>query len=91
MKTGETDNKEEKKVPKYKFLGESGLVEDEDGNIFSASEIDINDEEPVRKTEDKSDPEYWYYEYDPRYCGPSREAYMERMARAHARFAKDKK
>ena len=87
----DTQNSEEKKVPKYKFLGESGLVEDEDGNIFSASEIDTNYEEPVRKTEDKSDPEYWYYEYNPRYCGPSREAYMERMARAHARFAKDNK
>lgn len=86
MNTSDTPNgKEEKKKPKYKLLGESGLVEDEEGNILSASEIESDDEDkPQRKTEDKSDPEYWYHEYNPRYCGPSREAYMERMARVYA-------
>ena len=28
------------KTPVYRTLGESGLVEDEDGNILSASEIE---------------------------------------------------
>ena len=35
--------------------------------------------------DEKSNPAYWYYYYDPRYCGPSREAYMEKMARQYAR------
>ena len=35
--------------------------------------------------DDKANPTYWYYYYDPRYCGPSREAYMEKMARQYAR------
>ena len=91
MDTNDTHNSEEKRVPKYRVLGESGLVEDEEGNILSASEVNINYEKPVRKTEDKSDPEYWYYEYNPRYCGPSREAFMEKMARVHARLAQNKK
>ena len=30
--------------------------------------------------DDKANPAYWYYMYDERYCGPSREAYMEKMA-----------
>ena len=91
MDTNDTHNSEEKRVPKYRVLGESGLVEDEEGNILSASEVNINYEKPVRKTEDKSDPEYWYYEYNPRYCGSSREAFMEKMARVHARLAQNKK
>ena len=28
---------------------------------------------------DRSDPAYWDFYYDPRYCGPSREAYVGRM------------
>lgn len=91
MDTNETHNSEEKKVPKYTFMGASGVVEDEDGNIISVSEINKYYEEPKRKSEDKSDPEYWYYDYDPRYCGPSREAFMEKMARVHARLAQNKK
>ena len=88
MNTSDTPNgKEEKKKPKYKLLGESGLVEDEEGNVFSASEVELDFEEnPQRKTDDKTDPEYWYYEYDPRHCGPSREVFMEKMASAHARI-----
>ena len=88
------------KKPVYRLLGESGLVEDEDGNVFSASEIaDYEEQEKpagdtklpesftnssfVSSLDDKANPAYWYYYYDPRYCGPSREAYMEEMARRH--------
>lgn len=31
----------------------------------------------------KTNPSHWYYDYDPRYCGPSREEYMEEMARKY--------
>ena len=84
---------------KYRVLGASGLVVDEDGEILSASEKDaIFGREPVddgvlKKTvskfpviselEDKSNPAYWYHYYDPRYCGPSREDYIEKMARRY--------
>ncbi|MBR5686487.1 MAG: WG repeat-containing protein [Prevotella sp.] len=88
------------KTPVYRVLGESGLVEDEEGNILSASEIDGFEESEKRThdtelsaaftessfvsaLDDKANPAYWYYYYDPRYCGPSREAYMEEMARRH--------
>ena len=50
MNTNDTENSEEKKVRKYRVLGESGLAEDEDGNIISASEINENREGPKRKT-----------------------------------------
>ncbi len=94
------NNPDSKNTPKYRLLGVSGLVEDEEGNIYSASEIDT-DEEPntlkkatklsssftnssfVSSLDDKSNPAYWYFYYDPRYCGPSREAYMEKMARQY--------
>lgn len=90
---------EPSKAPVYRILGESGLVEDEEGNIYSASEIeDDSDVEMPTKTalytsftkssfvselDDKANPAYWYYYYDPRYCGPSREAYMEKMAQRY--------
>lgn len=87
-------------VPTYRLLGESGLVEDEEGNVFSASEIDDSDESDkpaasrdasallgnfsfVSALDDKANPAHWYYDYDPRYCGPSREEYMEKMARQY--------
>ena len=54
---------------KYRLLGESGLVEDEEGNIYDAS-----DQMPD-----------WAAIYDPRYCGPSREAYIEEMTREYRR------
>lgn len=95
----------EEEKRKYKLLGESGLVEDEDGNIISASEIDDEEDETeeeqasegkptplfdafkknsfVSSLDDKTNPAHWYYDYDPRYCGPSREEYMERMARRY--------
>lgn len=85
-------------IPSYRLLGESGLVEDEEGNIFSASEV-YGSDEPKKSSEDtadsllknsfvsalddKANPAYWYYYYDPRYCGPSREAYMEEMAQKY--------
>lgn len=88
------------KKTKYRVLGESGLVEDEDGNIISASEIEDYDESEkpagdiklpasftnssfVSSLDDKANPAHWYYNYDPRYCGPSREEYMEKMARKY--------
>ena len=37
----------------------------------------------VSALDDKANPSYWYYYYDPRYCGPSREEYMEKMARQY--------
>lgn len=37
----------------------------------------------VSVLDDKSNPAYWYHYYDPRYNGPSREEYMERMARKY--------
>lgn len=84
----------------YRLLGESGLAEDDEGNVFSASEIDDSGEPGrsatprealaslgkssfVSALDDKANPAYWYYYYDPRYCGPSREAYMEEMARQY--------
>ena len=86
-------------APVYRILGESGLAVDEEGNILSASEIaDIEEPEDLTKItlpasfiessfvsvlDDKANPAYWYYYYDPRYCGPSREAYMEEMARRY--------
>lgn len=86
-------------TPVYKMLGESGLVEDEEGNVFSADEIYGDDDTThdgkvtppaaftkssfVSALDDKANPAYWYYYYDPRYCGPSREAYMEEMARRY--------
>lgn len=81
---------------KYRLLGESGLVEDEDGNIYSASEIDDSDREdrmssaeisailfPSKPAKDHM-PD-WAAIYDPRYCGPSREAYIEEMTREYRR------
>lgn len=89
--------------PVYRFLGESGLVEDEDGNVFSASEI-YGESEPDKSNgrskrdlakefkffpelEDKTNPDYWHYYYDPRYCGPDPEAYMQRMAKMYSKKA----
>ena len=89
--------------PTYRLLGESGLVEDEEGNIYSASEVYGYDEpkkssgdttdSPLKNSfvknsfvsvlDDKANPAYWYYYYDPRYCGPSREEYMEEMAQKY--------
>ena len=77
----------------YRLLGESGLVEDEEGNVFSASEfLDPSEREqlavsdtfyaspPDAGTEKMPD---WAAIYDPRYCGPSREAYIEEMTRKY--------
>ena len=78
---------------KYKVLGESGLVEDEDGEIFDINDIfppsDNLHEIPSERLkgfgvssvlDDKANPAYWYYIYDERYCGESREEYCEKMA-----------
>lgn len=106
----ENTNGPSPETPQYRLLGESGLVEDEEGNIYSASEVygfdepinasEVNgSDEPInasKKTldsflknsfvsalDDKANPAYWYHYYDPRYCGPSREAYMEEMAQKY--------
>lgn len=81
---------------KYRTLGESGLVEDEEGNMYSASEI-FPPEKPnkpirlpefqrnsfVSELDNKCNASYWYYHYDERYCGPDRERWMEEMAKKH--------
>ena len=108
--TNDDSKSEESQKPMYKLLGESGLVEDEEGNIYSANEVygDTEQTTPtdpnsafnafkntsfVASLDDKSNPAYWYYDYDPRYCGPDREAWAEEMAlkhrRKHASFASD--
>ena len=77
----------------YTSLGESGLVQDEEGNIYGADEI-YGPSEPqddavsnrfknfgiASVLDDKTNPAYWYYIYDERYCGMSREEYCEMMA-----------
>lgn len=81
---------------RYRLLGESGLVEDEDGNIYSAYEIDDSDSEDWMSSEEitatlfpskpaKDQMPDWAAIYDPRYCGPSREAYIEEMTREYRR------
>lgn len=93
----DNDNTGVPSTPHYRMLGESGLYEDEEGNTYSASEIFGQDDSGkaadetkiaidnsfVSELDDKANPAYWYYYYDPRYCGPSREAYMEEMARRY--------
>lgn len=39
----------------------------------------------VSSLDDKANPAYWYYHYDERYCGCSREEYMEKMAEQYRR------
>ena len=78
---------------KYHGLGESGILVDEDGNWVDEP-WEGNEEvtqtpstatiAPPSFDTDKSDPAYWAFYYDPRYCGPSREAYIERMAKQYA-------
>lgn len=81
---------------KYRLLGESGLVEDEEGNIYDASDIDDSDREDWMSSEEitatlfpskpaKDQMPDWAAIYDPRYCGPSREAYIEEMTREYRR------
>ena len=82
----------------YRLLGESGLVEDEEGNILDASDLSdpyspshqpasgITPEEisarlftPSKKNKHPD----WVAMYDPRYCGPSLEAYVEEMEKKY--------
>ena len=109
--TNDGSKTEKKIIHDYHMLGESGLMEDEDGNIVSPAEAYGIEEvkfptDPnsafnafrkssfVSSLDDKSNPAYWYYDYDPRYCGPDREAWAEEMAlkhrKKHASFASDK-
>ena len=78
----------------YRFLGESGLVEDEEGNFYSASEfLDPSEREQYTSADtsyssphdigSKTKMPDWAAIYDPRYCGPSREAYIEKMTRQY--------
>ena len=89
-----TDDKPQK--PKYRCLGASGLWVDEDGEFVDPSEVEgyeVPDRTSLDRArerfrnfgvsselDDKANPAYWFYYYDPRYCGPDREDYMERMA-----------
>ena len=41
----------------------------------------------VSVLDDKANPAYWYHYYDERYCGPSRGAYMEEMAKRYREAA----
>ena len=92
------NNTDSANTPKYRVLGESGMVEDEDGNMYSVTEI-YGPPEPVDTDslftsqskfagtsmyENKTSPAYWDYIYDPRYCGPSRSAYVEEMVRRYS-------
>ena len=96
------------KAPKYRVLGESGVVEDEDGNLLNVSDLESSDRRNgtdvieevkfdeftkttiVSELDDKSNPAYWYFYYDPRYCGASREAYACEMASRYRRSAAQK-
>ena len=96
------------KAPQYRVLGESGLAEDEDGNLLNVSDLESSDrrngtdvieevkfDEFIKTTfvselDDKSNPAYWYFYYDPRYCGASREAYACEMASRYRRSAAQK-
>ena len=80
--------------PGFRSLGESGLVEDEEGNVYSASDfLDPSEREQLTDVansffppaDDSSTPKMpdWAAIYDPRYCGPSREAYIEEMTRQY--------
>ena len=80
--------------PGFRSLGESGLVEDEEGNVYSASDfLDPSEREQLADVansffppaNDSSTPKMpdWAAIYDPRYCGPSREAYIEEMTRQY--------
>ena len=83
----ESNNSETSHSPNkhtYRLLGESGLVEDEEGNLYNAS--DLSDPyslpkeprpEPLWKPESsgKTPPSLW--DYDPRYCGPDPHAFLE--------------
>jgi hypothetical protein len=92
------------KEPVYTSLGASGLVMDEEGELYNASDLSPIESITSRKSsttkqesfgfvaelDDKCNPAHWYYDYDPRYCGPSREAWMKEMAKRHSRMAKKK-
>ena len=86
----ETGGESSDTTPKhtYRILGASGLAEDEEGNLYNAS--DLSDlysqpkEKPSRnnlfaKVADKPKHPDWVANYDPRYCGPSFEDYINRM------------
>ena len=99
-----TDDKPQK--PKYRCLGASGLWVDEDGEFVDPSEVEgyeVPDRTSLDRArerfrnfgvsselDDKANPAYWFYYYDPRYCGPDRADYMERMA-ARAKADKEQK
>ena len=82
----------------YRMLGESGMYEDEDGNIYSSTELFGSHDESIHSPSHLSAPDIsrtfypnsdepdWAFLYDPRYCGPSREDYIERM---HVKYIKD--
>ena len=87
---------ERPKTHTYRMLGESGLWEDEEGNLYSPSELEgyepmdpairekiserLKNFGVLADLDDKTNPSYWHFYYDPRYCGPDPEAWMEKMA-----------
>lgn len=67
-----------------RFFGESGLMEDEYGDMVTAGGTGLDNRTGERVKEyihptDKTDPEYWRFNYDPRYCGPDPDDYIEKM------------
>lgn len=79
---------------KYHGLGESGILVDEDGNWVDDPCDSHHEEKPATPPPstpvqpisfiDKTDPAYWDFYYDERYCGPSREVYIERMVKQYS-------
>ncbi|MCR5193344.1 MAG: hypothetical protein K6D59_08575 [Bacteroidales bacterium] len=77
----------------YRLLGESGLVEDEEGNILNASDLSdpyTSHEQPSSETgkvswmnpsPGKTAPSLW--DYDPRYCGPDPYTWLEERWKQH--------
>ena len=79
---------EEKKDYSFTGLGVSGIYVDEDGNMVYP--FLMEDQDVQTEITDKTDPLYWRDRYEPGYCGPDREDYMERMA-ARAKADKEQK
>ena len=82
----------------YRLLGESGLVEDEEGDIYSTSEIFGYEDEDEKSASGSTSSSHstsssffsskpthpdWYAMYDPRYCGPSREDWINEMEKRY--------
>lgn len=82
---------EENKKPTYRMLGELGFSKPVDPAFQQKISNRFNDFGVLADLDDKTNPSYWHFYYDPRYCGPDPEAWMEKMvakARAEQELAK---